>query len=456
MKRMSITLRITLWYALLMLLIVLLVLGFMVAISDSIIESNAESRLVTTIDYNADEVEYDDGEVEIDKDFAFHKNGVSALVYTDALMLVEGVLPGGFPGETAFAEGEARRVDAGAERYLVYDRLITSKKNPDLWVRGVMQLSAASGMAGSMLQIALFALPLLVLLAAAGGYVVTKRAFRPVRQINRTVESIAGGMDLSRRVIMGEGRDEIHSLAANFNGMLQRLEGAFEAEKQFVSDVSHELRTPVSVILAQCEYALGQAPEDEEERESYQVIRRQAQRMYRLIAHLLTITRLEQNRLRVDLRDADVSMLVSSLLEEVALIVPEQMTFSQDIQPGIRARVDAQLFERVLQNLAQNAMKYGEREVRISLRAYGGKALLEVVDDGIGIAPDEQDKIWRRFYQVNPSRTAEEVGSMGLGLAIAKQIALLHHGEITVKSAAGEGSVFTFMFPSSSYDTIGG
>lgn len=403
--------------------------------------------MYSQIEYNIEEVEYDDGELEIDKDFALQKNGISSLVYTDEYVLAAGYLPDGFPAETEFVDGKMRLVMAGAERFLVYDRRVTSKKSPAIWVRGILPLDTVSGVAGSVLQIALFTLPLLVLLAAVGGYLITKKAFHPVREINRTVESITEGKDLSLRVRVADGRDEIHELAIHFNSMLQRLEESFKAEKQFVSDVSHELRTPVSVILAQCEYALEQEPMDDEARESYGVIRRQADRMHRLITHLLTITRLEQNRFQVDLQDADISELVLSALEDASVLLPEHITLWQNIQPRIHARVDVPLLTRVTQNLVQNAVKYGRHTVTVSLEAQGGRVLLSVADDGIGIAPEDQDKIWRRFYQVNPSRTAEDTGSMGLGLAIVKQIALLHHGEVTVRSEPGRGSIFVFSFP---------
>lgn len=447
MKKVSITLRITLWYSLLMLLLVLLMLGFMLSISDSIIQSNAESRLDAMVKSNADEVEYDDGELEIDKDFEFYSNGVSSLVYTDDLTLVEGRLPDGFPPDTPFIDGEPRLITAGGERFLVHDRMVTSKKYPAIWVRGVLPLDAVSGITDALYQITLFASPLLVVLAAVGGYLITKRAFRPVRMMNLTVASITEGKDLSRRVEIEEGQDEIHALANNFNGMLQRLESAFEAEKQFVSDVSHELRTPVSVIMAQCEYALGQASPDGEARESLEVVQRQAERMHRLITHLLMITRLEQGQLSIALQDTDLSALLESLGEEAAIWAPEHITLKHDIPAGIRAAADASLLARVYQNLMQNAVKYAASTVSVALRAEEGMIRLTVADDGIGIAPAEQEKIWRRFYQVNPSRTANATESMGLGLFIVKQIALLHQGGVTLQSKPGEGSTFSFVFP---------
>lgn len=449
MKHLSIKLRITLWYTLLMLIIVLLVLGFMLSISDAIVQDNARSLLTSVVDFNAEEVDYDDGVLEIDDDdFDFYKNGVSSLVYTADFVLAGGQLPRGFQQEVAFLDGETQVVASGGEQFLVYDTRVTFKKHPEVWVRGILPLDAVSGITYSVLQIALFTLPLLVVLAAVGGYWITKRAFRPVRELNDTVASITEGRDLSCRVEVGAGHDEIHTLAVTLNGMLQRLEQSFEAEKQFVSDVSHELRTPVSVILAQCEFAMGQQPPLEEEaQETLQVVQRQAGRVHRLIASLLTITRMEQGAFQATLEELDLSERTLSLCEEQALLAPESIELRYDIPPGIRARVDLPLYARLFHNLVQNAFKYGKSRVEVSLRAKNGMVSLQVSDDGTGIAPEEQAKVWRRFYQANPSRTADEAESMGLGLAMVRQIALLHHGEVRLESVPGEGSVFTFVFP---------
>lgn len=447
MNRFSITLRITLWYALLMLALVLLMLALLLGISDSILERDAVQRLTSVIEYNAEEIEYDDGELEIDKDdFDYYKNGVTSLVYTDGHMLVAGQAPDGFPADTAFEDAVTQRVTRDGQSFFVYDRMVTFKKNPAVWIRGVLPLESIPGISGSILRIALIALPFLALLAAVGGYWITKHAFRPVREITRTVESITEGSDLSQRIALGEGQDEIHALADTFNAMLRRLEGAFEAEKQFVSNVSHELRTPVSVILAQCEYALdaGTRETNSEAQEGFEVIQRQGLRMNRLIAHLLTITRLEQGSFRVALQRTDVSELVRSLSEEQRMLAPEHIAFRAEVQPGLLAGVDTALFARLYDNLVQNAFRYGRSAVCVTLERRNGAIALCVADDGEGILPEHQALIWRRFYQVNPSRTADDTGSMGLGLSIAKQIALLHHGDIALESVPGEGSRFCF------------
>ena len=448
MEKMTVTMRITLWYSLLMLVIAVLVLGFMLAMSESTIQSNARDRLITVIEHNAEEIECDDGAWEIDNDdFDFLKSGVSSLVYTDDLTLLQGRLPEGFEEEADFAhEQVSGRSFAGGE-FLTYDRKLTHRNAPDIWIRGILPMDAVSGVTGSLMRIALITLPFLVLLAVVGGYLITHRAFLPVRRINQAVESITEGKDLTRRVDAAEGGDEMHTLAENVNHMLERLEIAFETEKQFVSDVSHELRTPVSVILAQCEYALEQEQHGQESVEALQVVQRQAERMHRLISQLLNLVRMEQGNVPVTLQRTDISALLETLVEEAEALAPEPITLEHSILGGIYANMDTTLLTRLFQNLVQNAMKHGRSSVTISLDVQDGKAALRVSDDGEGIPASEQPKIWRRFYQVNPSRTAEGDSGMGLGLAIVQLIAKLLRGEMQLESDVGKGSVFTFLLP---------
>ena len=448
---MSIKLRVTLWYTLLLVIIMALVIGFMLIVSQSVVEGNAGSRLKTIVHDNIEEVEYDDGKLDVDDDdLIYFKDGVYSVLYDESFVQVGGNLPSAFTGEPAFAEGVVQTLTAGGQRWMIYDRQVTFKKHAPVWVRGILSLDAVSGVIGTMLTIAFIAFPLLILLAALGGYGITKRAFMPVRAINRTVESIQEGKDLSRRIALGKGNDEIHELANTYNRMLKRLEDSFEAEKQFASDVSHELRTPISVILAQCEYAVGANAMDEDGRDTLAVIQRQANRMSRLISYLLTMTRLQQGTEKAEFEDVDLSGLIQTLFDEQAVLKAGAIVLQSEIEPNIQARVDIVLMTRLFHNLVQNAFQYSRPNgtVRIALAKQNGFIVLSVSDDGIGISEEEQSKIWQRFYQVNPSRTAKESGSMGLGLAMVQQIASLHCGEVQVQSVYGDGATFTFQFPS--------
>ena len=222
-----------------------------------------------------------------------------------------------------------------------------------------------------------------------------------------------------------------------------RLERSFEAERQFTSDASHELRTPVAVILAGLDH--GQ-PTEEDYRQSVDVIRRQGQQMSRLIGQLLHITRLEQGTQKLQLETADLSQLVEVLCEEQAHLAPEGTTLAVHTQPDLLVNGDVTRLSRLLTNLISNAYRYGKPNghVWVDLRREGQWAVLSVRDDGSGIAPEDRERIFQRFYQVDAARGKD--GS-GLGLSMVQQAARLHGGSVTVDSRIGEGSTFIVRLP---------
>lgn len=222
-----------------------------------------------------------------------------------------------------------------------------------------------------------------------------------------------------------------------------RLERSFEAERQFTSDASHELRTPVAVILAGLDH--GQ-PTEEDYRQSVDVIRRQGQQMSRLIGQLLHITRLEQGTQKLQLETADLSQLVEVLCEEQAHLAPGCTTLAVHTQPDLLVNGDVTRLSRLLTNLISNAYRYGKPNghVWVDLRREDRWAVLSVRDDGIGIAPEDRERIFQRFYQVDAARGKD--GS-GLGLFMVQQAARLHGGSVTVDSRIGEGSTFIVRLP---------
>ena len=177
--------------------------------------------------------------------------------------------------------------------YYIFDRQLDFGEADELWIRGVMSEEQGDRQLTGMIRIALIVLPLLVVLASVGGYLIARRALNPIQQISWTARQISDGHDLKRRINLGKGDDELHQLAATFNEMFDHLEQSFEQERQFTSDVSHELRTPMAVIAAQCEYTLEQERTVEEYEEALQVIRRQGRKMTKLINHMLDFARLE-------------------------------------------------------------------------------------------------------------------------------------------------------------------
>ena len=292
-------------------------------------------------------------------------------------------------------------------------------------------------------HLSLLLLPVLVLVSAVGGYLLAKRMLRPIQKISASASQIVTGDDLKKRIEIGKGNDELHQLAASFNAMFQRLEESFEAEHQFTSDASHELRTPVTVIISQCELSLEKQQSVAEYEKALRTIGRQGRKMSKLINDMLDFTRLER---RADIypRDTvDLAGLVGSVCEDFALIQEKGITLAWESEGEPAIYGNRQLLSRLLENLLSNAYRYvregGHIWVRLSSEA--GQITLSVADDGIGIAKDEQDKVFRRFYQADKSHSGS---GTGLGLSMAYGIAHFHGGNITIESELGKGSTFTF------------
>ena len=313
-----------------------------------------------------------------------------------------------------------------------------------IWVRGVIAEPNTAEILQDLFQLAIWLLPLSILVSALGAYLLSKKALQPINKLIQTAEKIEEGRDLSCCGELPQGTDEIGRLGHAFSNMLERLERSFEIEKQFTSDASHELRTPITVILTQCDEMLHTDGVGERYQEGVSVIQRQARRMNHMVNQLLQMTRLEQRTQQICMETANMSSLVEVLCEEQLL--ERGIMITTDIQSDIEAECDVTLMSRLLQNLLSNAIRYGRENghVWVTLRENEGQVVLSVRDDGIGIPMDKLDQIWNRFYQGDSSRSKQ---GAGLGLAMVKQIAELHHGTVSADSIENAGSSFTVRFP---------
>lgn len=223
--------------------------------------------------------------------------------------------------------------------------------------------------------------------------------------------------------------------------MLERLEAAFEAEKQFTADASHELRTPVAVILGACEYAEKYDETPEERLETLQTIHRQGRRMAELIGQLLQMTRLDQGAEGLRLEELDLTALVRTLCAEQAA---GEDRLRLDLQEGVRARGDSTLLTRLVQNLIDNAFKYGGAEgpVEVVLRRTAGEIRLTVRDYGPGIPPEELPHVKYKFY-----KGSSKARGSGIGLAVCEEIITRHEGTLDIGNAEGGGCLVTIRLP---------
>lgn len=465
-KNLTIQKKIIIWFALTLLIIVTLMNTLTFSIAKIVLDEDIKERLMNTVVSNVEEIEYfnrldagmereqgdqflqyNSGWLEIDDDFCDYYEGICTALYDKDGNLLYGEAPVKISRSKASSFTSVGSVKYNGEKYYVYDRVLSGDSFDGLWLRGVVSKNERINILYNTVRLSFWLLPLLALLAILGGYAITRRSFLPIQQIADSAEEIGKSGDLSRRLDIGWGRDEIHQLASTFNGMFDRLEKAFETERQFTSDASHELRTPTAVILAQAQYGLELADSEEEYRESLEVIKRQAERMNDIINQLLFFTRLDQGSEPVNMEETNLSVLVAEICKDQRLISCKHISVKDDIQPDINVETDRNLFTRMLNNLFSNAYKYGKEKgtITMTLTRMGDDAVLRLTDDGIGISRENLERIWNRFYQVEPSRNEDAGGGLGLGLSIVKQITSLLGGKISVESEEGRGTSFIFV-----------
>lgn len=447
MKRLSVRLRVTLWFTSLMLLLVAAVLTSLLFIGGHIARNQSTKKLAHAVTDSGLSFRKKQGGLLVTNETGEIREGASLAVYDSDGNLLYGFLP--YSDLPDFSDGKFQDVQQGGTKWLIYDAQKSISGYGIVWLRGMLPYGDTDTAFVVMEQVAFIVLPFLVLFTALGGYFLTGRAFRPVKQISALAEQIGGGKDLSRRIRLGNGRDEIYMLANTFDRMLDRLEASFENEKQFASDASHELRTPTAVILSQCNDALAHAQTLSDAKSALEVISRQAQKMSGLISQLLQLTRADQGRQKLQLEAVNLSELCEVVAEELqALAKAKNVALKTDLEPHLTLQGDETLLMRLVINLVTNGLSYSREggTVWLTLHRNGDLLVGSVRDNGIGIAPEHLEQIWKRFYQINPARTASN-GSAGLGLSMVKWIAEAHGGSVTVQSQLQKGSTFTFVLP---------
>ncbi len=444
----SAKLKLTIWSCLLMILMASIVTALMFSFSGNIIANNIKTTLTQVLDDNADELEFEDGRLEIE-DIDFFKKSVYTLIYSQDKERIAGNLPDEFNSEPQLKDKVIADIIIDGTTYYTYDRLVFPEDYPKpFWLRGVIAVDEVTSATNSILQTALFSLPIFILLASLGCYFIAKHTFSPIDKIILTAEQIENSENLSLRINLQNSDPEIQKLSNTFDKMFERLENAFEAEKQFSQNVSHELRTPIAVILAQCEYSLDRSANDKDRQEALNIIQKQAKKTSNLISELLTLIRLERGLESLEFMQIDLSELITIVCEEQTIIAPQTIDFNYEITPNIMLRANQSMLIRLITNLLNNAFRYNKEngKVNVSLREDNQIIILEVKDNGIGLTPDQKTKIWQRFYQVDPARSADNSQNMGLGLAMVKQIAKVHKAKISVISELGQGSCFRVEF----------
>jgi signal transduction histidine kinase len=286
---------------------------------------------------------------------------------------------------------------------------------------------------------------ILVLLGAVVGWFLAGRSLEPVRRITRTAEDIERSGELDRRVFYQGPRDDLGELAIAFNSMLSRLDTVFNAQRRFVADASHELRTPLATL-----------------RVNVDLLRRQRELAPPAWGEVLDDLSLEMARLTrlveglLDLARADTGYHLPrepiALDELLARVERQAGALAQDVRIEVRGSAVGQVLAngdaltQLFLILLDNAVKYTPAGgvVRLERERQNGVVRVQVSDSGAGIAPEDLPHLFDRFYRAPAARGRP---GAGLGLAIARWIAEEHQGQLTVRSAVGQGSVFTVTLP---------
>jgi signal transduction histidine kinase len=260
----------------------------------------------------------------------------------------------------------------------------------------------------------------------------------------RTARLISGS-NLSGRLEKVNTGDELQRLSDTLNEMLDRIETAFLRITQFTADASHELRTPISLVRTEAELALRRSRSEVEYQEALRHILLEAERTTSLIEHLLALARADSGGEVLHLDEVDLHKMLAVVSEGWKRVAAESnLQFTASIAPKeLLVLGDQAALRRVVDILLDNAFKYtpSPGTVNLSLTQDGEYAVIDVQDSGVGIAVNEQDRIFERFYRVDKARS-RAFGGAGLGLAIARWIVSQHNGSITIESNLGQGSIF--------------
>ena len=293
-----------------------------------------------------------------------------------------------------------------------------------------------------------WAIPLTLLLTGLGGFFLANRALRPIDRITRTAHSISA-TDLSRRIQYVGPRDEVGRLADTFDAMLDRLQAAFERERQFTDDAAHELRTPLTILKGRIGVALSRPRSKREYEGTLRDLEQEVDRLIRLGTDLLFLSRLDQVRLFWHWEKVDLSGLLQVIAEQVRPIAEGKgVELSESIDSGLYVTGDQDHLIRLFLNLLDNATKYTPKggQVRLEALQDGRDIVVSVSDTGPGIPSEAIPHIFERFFRVDADRS-RETGGAGLGLAIAYEIVRQHNGHIEVQSQVGEGTTFVVFLP---------
>jgi heavy metal sensor kinase len=301
----------------------------------------------------------------------------------------------------------------------------------------------------------LLGIPLALLLAAGGGYLLARKALRPVTAMSRQARQI-GAETLAARIPVENEGDELGFLALTLNDLLGRLQSSFESQRRFMADASHELRTPVAVIQGEADVTLSRDDRTlDDYRESVQVVQKAALKLTRIVQNLFLLARTDAGGYPMRKSGFYLDEVIADCVRALRNIAAaRRVTLRHEAETDMRLVADEELIHRMLLNLIDNALKFTPAGGRVVVRATreSGSYAIRVSDSGPGIAPDDQPRVFQRFFRADRARQPQDVASdassgAGLGLPIAQWIAEAHGGRLTIERSDPGGTTFLVTLP---------
>jgi signal transduction histidine kinase len=292
------------------------------------------------------------------------------------------------------------------------------------------------------------ALPALIV-GLALGWFVSHYGLRPLRRLDQTVRHILATGKTSARVPVDSEGGEMNALVGLFNQMLDKNEKLVTAMHESLDNVAHDLRTPMTRLRGSAESALRKAEDTSACREALQDCLEESDRVLTMLTVLMDVAEAETGAMPLNREDVKLRELAAQVIEVYELVAEESgVTVVADIPEGVSVHADPTRLRQVLSNLVDNAIKYSREGQRVTLsaRALDRYTELSVTDEGVGIPPGEQSKIWDRLYRGDLSRSQR---GLGLGLSLVKAVVEAHGGAVSVHSQVHKGSCFTLRFPRS-------
>jgi len=289
----------------------------------------------------------------------------------------------------------------------------------------------------------LIALPIILILGTLGGWVLARRSLSPIGYIASKSRNITSE-NLSERLQLRGSDDEMDDLIRTINEMIARLESSFKRMAEFTADASHELKTPICAMRGEAEVLLSKGRKTEEYQEGLAHFIEEFDHLNQMINDLILLSKFDATQVELKMAPLRLDLLVKDLCN-LFQVLAEQKEIELSVGEIEEVTIvgDKMRLQQLFTNLIDNAIKYtSEGSIRVSVEKYEEVVLVKICDTGIGIPKEEQEKIFKRFYRVDKSRS-KETGGVGLGLSIAEWIVHAHQGRIEVDSKLNKGSTFT-------------